>query len=60
MVTVPEKAAMLVRAAAVLSGVLLSIAGTARLNAEAGAVLAAWPLKLMPDSVAWHSMTAVQ
>lgn len=58
-VQIPENAAMLVRAAAVLRGVLLSAAGAARLNAEAGAALAEAPLKLMLASVAWHKVTAV-
>ena len=43
---------MLLRAAAVLRGVLLGLAGIARLNAEAGAVLAVVPLKLVPNSAA--------
>lgn len=44
------------RAAAVLSGVLAT-AGAARLNAEAGAVRAAAPLKLIPVSVACKMCT---
>ena len=43
---------MLVRAAAVLRGVLLALAGIARLNAEAGAAFAAVPLKELPISFA--------
>ena len=43
---------MLVRAVAVLRGVLLGLAGTARLNAEAGTALIVVPLKLVPKSAA--------